>query len=57
MKSVVKVTSDACTNEPSGEDLCIRHVIGYEIKVRINLKSWTVSVGQDLMLLAVSDGI
>ena len=28
--AVVKVTSDACTNEPSGEDLCIRHVVGYE---------------------------
>ena len=41
--------SDACTNEPSGEDLCIRHVVGYEIKVRINVKSWTVNVGQDLM--------
>ena len=41
--------SDACTNEPSGEDLYIRDVVGYQIKVRINLKSWTVSVGQDLM--------
>ena len=43
--SAVKLTSDACTNEPSGEDLCIRYMVESEIKVRIDLKSWSVNVG------------
>ena len=47
--AVVNGTSDACTNEPSGDDLCIRHVDGYELKVRIDLKSWAVNGGRDLM--------
>ena len=47
--AVVKVTFDACTNEPSGEDLYIRHIDGYELKNKIDLKSWAVNGGCDLM--------
>ena len=46
--AVLKLTSDACTNQPSGEDLCIRHVVKSEIKIRIDMKSWAKNSGQDL---------
>ena len=37
--SVVSLSSDACTNKPSGEDICIRHVAGHDKKVGTNSKS------------------
>ena len=42
-------TSDACTNEPSAEDLCIRHVAEYSAKAGIDLQSWAVDFCTDLM--------
>ena len=41
--------SDACTNEPSGEDLCIRHAAGYCLKIGIDLESLALDGGNDLM--------
>ena len=37
-----------------GEDLCIRHVYGYGIKVRIDLKSWAVNGECDFIGLSDS---
>ena len=37
------------TNEPSGDDLCIRHVVGYCLEVGIDLESLDLDGGNDLM--------
>ena len=41
--------SDACTNEPSGEDLCIRQLDGCGYKTEIDLTCLDLNVRQDLM--------
>ena len=46
---VVNGTSDACTNEPSGEGLCIRHVAGCWLKIELDLKSLVPRDWIDLM--------
>ena len=44
------MTSDACTNEPSGEDLYTRHVARYFLQAGIDLKSLELDGGNDLMV-------
>ena len=47
-------TSDAYTNEPSGEDLCIRHVAEYSVKAGTDLESCLLDIWTDLMGLEES---
>ena len=47
----------ACTNEPSGEDLCIKHMVGYGENVGTYLKDLVLNGCLDLMgLLDSLDG-
>ena len=55
--TIVGIASDACTNEPSGEDLCIRRMRGWDKEVELNYKGLDLIGSSDLMRLAVSDGI
>ena len=41
--------SDACTNEPSDEDLYIRQLDGCDKKAEIDVKGLNLNVKQDLM--------
>ena len=41
--------SDACTNEPSVEDLCIRQLDGFDKKAEIDVKGLDLNSRQDLM--------
>ena len=43
------IASDACTNEPSGEDLCIRQMGGCERKVKLDHKGLDLLGLSDLM--------
>ena len=49
--------SDACTNEPSDEDLCIRQMGGCEKKVKLDYKGLDLIGLSDLVGLSDSDGI
>ena len=49
--------SDACTNEPSGEDLCIRQMGGCEKKVKLDHEGLDLDSKYDLMRLVDLWGI
>ena len=42
-------TSDACTNEPSGEDIYIRHVDEYSVRTEKDVQSWDLDGWTNLM--------
>ena len=48
-RAVVNAEFDACTNEPSGEHLCIRHVYIKETKIGTYLLLMVLNSGRDLM--------
>ena len=49
MHAIIKGTSNACTTEPSGENLCIRHVAGYCLRAGIDPESLGLDGGNNLM--------
>ena len=51
------IASDACTNELSGEELCIRQMGGCEEKVKLNHKGLDLIGLSDLTGMSDSDGI
>ena len=50
---VVRVGSDTCTDELWGEDLCTRHVYGWEMKVEIDLLCIVLNGGRYLQVTCI----